>query len=299
VVAAIANYRPTSVGSEVASFARSVVTKLSPASPSRARSLLWACARLGAFGEGIGLELTEAVLLHPSVIERFIVVATKGCSPAGRRTLRTNLRFVATTLERGNGPCPTPLPRERAAAPYRADQMEDYLALARHQPTVSRRMRAGGLLALGAGAGLTGSDLRGVRGTDVVARSGGLVVDVGGAHPRVVPVLARYHQVLSESAAFAGSGYVIGGIRPGRKNVTTPLVRSLAGGNDLPRLATARLRATWLCACAEAIGLHAFLGAAGIVCSQRLGDLAALLPAPSEAETVALLGGTPGAGGTR
>ncbi len=57
--------------------------------------------------------------------------------------------------------------------------------------------------------------------------------------------------------------------------MTTPLIRALAGGTGLPRLDTSRLRATWLADCAALIGLAAFMHAAGITCSQRLGDLLA------------------------
>jgi hypothetical protein len=56
-------------------------------------------------------------------------------------------------------------------------------------------------------------------------------------------------------------------------------------------LEAGRLRATWLVACAELIGLRAFMDAAGVTCSQRLGDLVSYLPAPPEAAAVALLGG--------
>jgi hypothetical protein len=86
---------------------------------------------------------------------------------------------------------------------------------------------------------------------------------------------------------------VVGGTDPDRRNVTTPLVSALAGGAGLPRLDTSRLRATWLAACAARIGLAAFMHAAGITCSQRLGDLLATLEPGSEADAVALLGGRP------
>ena len=43
----------------------------------------------------------------------------------------------------------------------------------------------------------------------------------------------------------------------------------------LPRLDTSRLRATWLADCAQLLGLATFMHAAGITCSQRLGDLLA------------------------
>jgi integrase len=152
-------------------------------------------------------------------------------------------------------------------------------------------MRAAGLVCLGAGAGLIRSDLRAVRGSDVICRSGGVLVQVRGARPRVVPVLARHHEPLLASARFAGTGLVTGGTDPGRRNLATPLIRSLAGGTGLPRLDTSRLRATWLAEVAELLGLATFMHAAGITCSQRLGDLLATLEPAGEAEAIALLGG--------
>jgi hypothetical protein len=71
-------------------------------------------------------------------------------------------------------------------------QIDGYLTLASAQPTAARRMRAAGLVCLGAGAGLIRADLRTVCGTDITRRSGGVVVAVNGTRPRAVPVLARY-----------------------------------------------------------------------------------------------------------
>lgn len=105
-----------------------------------------------------------------------------------------------------------------------------------------------------------------------------------------MPVLSRYHDRLSAAAAFAGERLVIGGTSTSRRNVTTPLTASLAGGDDLPRLTVARLRSTWLAEAAARIGLRAFMDAAGITCSQRLGDLVAHLAPPDEETVLALLG---------
>ena len=91
----------------------------------------------------------------------------------------------------------------------------------------------------------------------------------------MVPVLARYHARLLASSRFAGTGLVCGGTDPGRRNITSPLISALDGGAGLPRLDTSRLRATWLADCAELLGLATFMHAAGISCSQRLGDLVA------------------------
>jgi len=224
------------------------------------------------------------------VIERFAAHAP-GLTGVTRRTLRTNLRFLARRVVPQLAPADRPLPRERAKAPYAPAQIDGYLALAAAQPTAARRMRASGLVCLGAGAGLIRADLRQVRGSDVICRSGGVLVQVSGRRPRAVPLLARYHQPLLASAAFAGAGLVTGGRDPARRNVTTPLIRALSGGTGLPRLDTSRLRATWLAGCAAQIGLAAFMHAAGITCSQRLGDLLATLPPGSEADAVRLLGG--------
>ena len=183
-----------------------------------------------------------------------------------------------------------PLPRERSKQPYSPAEIGGYLALADAQPTMERRMRAAGLVCLGAGAGLIRGDLREVRGTDVACRSGGVVVQVRGGRARVVPVLARYHARLLAAARSAGTGLVCGGADPGRRNLTNPLIRALDGGGGLPRLDTSRLRATWLRDCAELLGLATFMHAAGISCSQRLGDLLAGLEPAGEADAVRLLG---------
>ncbi len=79
------------------------------------------------------------------------------------------------------------------------------------------------------------------------------------------------------SAEFAGTGLITGGRDPARRNITTALTGALAGGTGLPRLEVSRLRSTWLAEAAALIGLPAFMRAAGITCSQRLGDMTATL----------------------
>jgi len=292
VAAYIGRWRPSSVSPPAAAFARDVTARAAPAGRERAKNLLWAAGKLADYGLGLGLEPAAEVLLHPSAAERFTRCAP-GLSGVARRTLRTNLRFLGRRVVPHLYPADLPLPRERAKAPYTAAQISGYLALADAQPTRERRMRAAGLLCLGAGAGLIRGDLRGVRGTDVACRSGGVVVAVRGARPRAVPVLARYHAPLLAAARSAGTALVCGGADPGRRNLTNPLTRALDGGTGLPRLDTSRLRATWLADCAELLGLATFMHAAGISCSQRLGDLVAGLEPAGEAEAVRLLGAAP------
>jgi integrase len=289
VAAYIGRWRPSSVSAEAAAFARDVITQTRPEGRERAKNLLWAAGKLADWAVPMGLAAVPEVLLHPSVAERFTRCAP-GLSPAARRTLRTNLRFTGRRVVPQLYPQDLPLPRERAKKPYSPAEIAGFLALADAQPTMGRRMRAAGLVCLGAGAGLIRSDLRDVRGKDVVCRSGGVVVTVRGTRPRAVPVLARHHALVLAAARFAGNGLVCGGADPGRRNLTNPLISALDGGTGLPRLDTSRLRATWLAEAAELLGLATFMQAAGISCSQRLGDLVAGLEPAGEAGAVRLLG---------
>ncbi len=285
----IARWRPSSVSAEAAAFARDVITAAAPGGQERAKNLLWAAGKLADYAIPLGLDAVPEVLLHPSVAERFTRCG-RGWSKVARRTLRTNLRFIGRRVVPQLYPQDMPLPRERAKQPYSPGEIAGFLALADAQPVRQRRMRAAGLVCLGAGAGLIRGDLRQVRGTDVACRSGGVVVTVRGSRPRRVPVLARYHAPLLAAARFAGDGLVICGTDPGRRNLTNPLVTALDGGSGLPRLDTSRLRATWLRDCAGLLGLATFMHAAGISCSQRLGDLIAGLEPADEATAVRLLG---------
>jgi integrase len=205
----IAGWAPPSVSPQAAGFARAVVGQAAPGGRERAKNLLWAAGKLADFAIGLGLEPVPQVLLHPSVTGRFAAHAP-GLTGVTRRTLRTNLRFIARAVVPALHPADARLPRERAKDRYSPAGTDGYLALAAAQPATARRMRAAGLVCLGAGAGLIRADLRAVRGSDIRRRPGGVVVNVRGRRPRVVPVLARYHDTLLASARFAGD-------RPGHR----------------------------------------------------------------------------------
>jgi integrase len=286
----VAAYTPGGLSPRAQELVRCLVADATPATVARAKALLFACSRLTRFAESVGLELEAAVLLSEATIERFIAEGCGGLAPASVRTLRTNLRALARSNERYPQPPPVVLPRERAKAPYSLAEIDGYLRLADVQSTLARRVRAGALVCLGAGAGIIAGELRHVRGSDVVCRAGGVLVTVQGARARSVPVLERYQQRLLAAARFAGERLICGGREPGRRNITDELSGALSADSALPRLQAGRLRSTWLVACAQQIGLGAFMQAAGVRCTQRLGDLVAQLPTASESELVSLLG---------
>ena len=186
VAAYIGRWRPSAVSPRAAAFARDVIVRVAPPGRERAKNLLWAAGRLADYALALGLDPAPEVVLHPSVIERFARCAP-GLSGVARRTLRTNQRFIARRVVPHLYPYDVPLPRERSKHPYSAAEISGFLALADAQPTKERRMRTAGLVCLGAGAGLIRADLRNVRGSDVITRSGGLIVAVRGAGPGLSP----------------------------------------------------------------------------------------------------------------
>jgi hypothetical protein len=225
-------------------------------------------------------------VLCEATVERFVLVGCPAVSPATRRTLRTNLRALARAIERYPEPSAVPLARERAKRPYSLTEVDGFLRLA------------------GARAARERADLLGRGGGDhhgrVPARPRqrhwlpcGRSDRRGQRSARAVPVSERYHERLLEAAAFAGDRYVIGGRNPDRQNATDSLCAALSTDLALPRLQAGRLRSTWLVECAERIALGVFMQAAGLSCSQRLGDLTAQLPPATEHELVTLLGATP------
>ncbi|MGH3124591.1 MAG: hypothetical protein ACRDND_26715, partial [Streptosporangiaceae bacterium] len=155
----IAGWRPSPVSPQAAAFARQVVPLAAPAGRERAKNLLRAAGKLADYASSRGLDLAPETVLHPSVAERFTRCAP-GLSGAARRTLRTNLRFTGRRVVPQFYPAGLPLPRERAKKPYSPAEIGGFLALADAQPAAERRMRAAGLVCLGAGAGLIRGDLR-------------------------------------------------------------------------------------------------------------------------------------------
>jgi hypothetical protein len=133
---------------DVATFAKEVTSRAGPATPARAKALLFALTKLGSFVTSVGVDLDPQLCLAPAMIERFIVIEGRRLTPPTRRTLRSNLRFVARRVLVDNPPAPIALSRERAKAPYSEAELAAYFSLAAHQPTEARRHRAEGLLSL-------------------------------------------------------------------------------------------------------------------------------------------------------
>ena len=222
--------------------------------------------------------------LETRLIERFILVGTKHCSAAARRTLRSDLSFLA---RRVLSPAPEPGPtRARAGQgplqPVRARGLPGAGRCPAHR---CRSQRASGLIALGAGAGLIGPTCACERRTTSWRVPAGCSCLRGGLG-RVGPGAGRVSARALEPRACGPSGVHRGRGRaqPAQRDESS---HRLAGRRRGPaRLSLARLRSTWVSRCAADIGLATFMAAAGVRCSQRLGDVVADLDPGDEAEAV-------------
>jgi len=242
-----------------------------------------------AHAQGVPLALTA--LLDPDVIERYIAVGMPGARDSTRATRRAILRRVARRCASPPQDLPLPIAYRRVRPPYSPAEVQGLLALASAQPTPSRCRTMRAILHLGLGCGIASRDLAWVRGQDIEQLPDGAVsVTVsGGTRPRTVITLHAHETALLEIARLARAGLLIGGSTRGRRNVTRGPLDRVVGGEDLPRLETARLRSTWLLTHLRArTPLPILMTAAGLTTVRPLEDLLHHCPVDADAARLAL-----------
>jgi len=261
--------------------------RVSTRAPRNAAKYLSHLSDFAAWAHAQGVPLAPEALLDPDVIERYIAIGMSGSKDSTRATRRAILRRVARHCASPPQDLPLPIAYRRVRPPYSPEEIRGLLALASAQPTPSRRRTLRAILHLGLGCGIASRDLAWVRGQDVELLTDGPVsVTVsGGTRPRSVITLQAHETALLEIARSAPSGLLIGGTTRGRRNVTRGPLESVVGGEDLPRLETARLRSTWLLTRLRAhTPLPALMNAAGLTTVRPLEDLLHHCPvAPNEA----------------
>jgi hypothetical protein len=191
------------------------------------------------------MPLDWEVVLDPDTVERFISVGIKGDRCRG--TYRSMLRRLGPllTAKAPWEPRAEAVNRRRVASPYSDEELEILWRDAQHQATPARHRAGVALIALGAGAGLDGRWSTRVATEDVIRRDGVVFVRVGDPSARLVPVLARWEQVVLELAESAGDEFVVGG-RSLAINRAGDLTRKFVVGHGHPKLSAPRLRSTWL-----------------------------------------------------
>ncbi len=263
----------------------------STTSATNAAKYLSHLSDFAAWAHAQGVPLTLQPLLDADVIERYIAVGMPGAKDSTRATRRAILRRIARRCASPPQDLPLPIAYRRIRPPYSSEEVHGLLALASAQPTLSRRRTLRAILHLGLGCGIASRDLAWVRGQDIEHLPDGSVsVTVsGGTRPRTVVALHAHETALLELSRFTSGGLLIGGSTRGRRNVTRGPLERVVGGEDLPRLETARLRSTWLLAHLQArTPLPALMHAAGLTTVRPLEDLLHHCPVDADAARLAL-----------
>ncbi|MGW0177214.1 hypothetical protein ACWDUM_25595 [Rhodococcus sp. NPDC003322] len=219
-----------------------------------------------------GLPLDVEQVFHPATVNRY-AVTVPGLSEATRCTRRATLTSLSRRITRAAPwePHRVVLHYPHGAKPYTFAQVSRLLWWAPRQVTAIRRRGLAAAVALGAGAGLRGTEMMSVRSSDVRERSPHVIVTVRGPMARQVPVRPAYADAVLEAADNAHGGPLFHDPLPPVWAVGELLINC-----DVPEtlrpLTSTRLRLTWECAMIQAVPLPVFMRMSGHTGTQRLTD---------------------------
>lgn len=243
---------------------------------------------------------TVRALADLRLLDRYINTGLAHLSDGTRATHRSTLATAIAAILSG-GRRQTKVAYRGGSAPYTPAEEQAFLLLARHQPTLIKRARLATVIALGAGAGLDSSDLRGVRPADIeVLTDPADVFKVtvrSGRRPRTVVVRTAYRELLAEAlclhreAGFSDADTLLGCDE--NRNVASRVIeQSLTATGEPVRIEITRLRATWLLAVMHAqVPLTVILQTAGLKSARPIADLIAYLPEADPTDFAQLLAG--------
>ena len=230
-------------------FVSSVVTDADGLTPYRSRDLLVSVSRLTWWAwKSAGLPLERDVLLRREVIARYIEVGCSALKPAARGNARSQLlRVSEALLDTRRVPARLkPLPASDPARPYSSQEMNALVSWAEHQSTADRRQNAHVLLALGAGAGLSTSEIGHLRVNQIEIGADGATVHILAGRLRSVPVIIEWEGALqSRKDKTPGALFAF---RPNHTVVYPNLISNFVDRSDVGdvRAHSQRLRSTWL-----------------------------------------------------
>jgi hypothetical protein len=284
---------------ELGPLVRVALLALAPASDASATKYGGFLARHVAACAARGTDLSVPGVWAHAQVEHTLSAPRDGWSQRSMAVLDAPLRRVSRGLVPAGQP--TPPPRRSAhppAPPYRTAEL---VAVVDHVTTLAQplwRARAGLLVALTAGAGLTDADLRVLTHGAVRVTGHAVVVDVPtGPRARTVPV----HHGFEELALAAHTGLT--GLTDHEdddrllpaKDPAAKLLAALAWPDDAARPTARRLRATWTAlVLASGAGLPAFLRAAHLTGRDSWNAAVDLLTPLSDAAYQTQLRGTTG-----
>jgi hypothetical protein len=310
VAAEIAAYRPYRVsGAEwarVADVTRALVTAYGPERTGRqlqgvaghlVRFAVWVASR--PTREDPAAPLTQAEVSVEGLLDEYLRTELAK-APDGSRATK---RYVITRALKG-------MRGVRAAAvigyqpirpPYSPQEVAAFVLQALNQPTPTKRRTFSAVLALAVGAGLSGSDQRGicprdVHEVDLGDGSTALLIEVHGKRARTAVMSQEFRPLLEDAlrlhqeAGLPDDAPLHGG-SPERRDPTSPVLQNtvVSSGKQVD-VEVARLRSTWLVAAMNAsVPLATLMRAAGLQSARSFADLLPYCQEPDPGDVASVL----------
>lgn len=249
----LAAFRPRKVNlgrwdAEVGDFVRDVMRRSHNRGDKVFGQLLSELSLFVDWTQDRGVPLTIESILRHDLIEQWILNQHgegKSSTWGGRRSRLRNLAsHVVASADAP--PRPSSFSRASVKAPYTLRECASLERLARNQPGAATRRQLSAMVALGLGAGLGPTDLRGLVAGNIVNEPDGWWVAVPGDRARQVPVRDRYVDLLEAALVGLEPEQLVIGRKVDRTNVTGSLVYASSLGATSVYPEQARLRSTWL-----------------------------------------------------
>jgi integrase len=234
---------------QIEPFVTSIVTDADGLTPYRSRDLMSSVSRFVLWTwKSAGLPLERDVLLRREVIARYIEAGSPTLGLAARGNARSQLLRIAEALldSRRAHARLKPLPASDPARPYSRQELSALVSWADHQSTADRRLNAQVLLALGAGAGLSTSEIGQLRVDQIDISADGVTVHILVGRLRSVPVICEWEEALRSRKETTPGGLFA--FRPSHTVMYPNLISNFVDRSDVGdvRAHSQRLRSTWL-----------------------------------------------------
>ena len=251
-----------------------------------AKLLLWRDSRQ--------LDCSPAASFTLEAISAFCEFGLDNSPSSTKQTYRTRLMPFVSVFNPGTTPMPT-----FTAGGYRPNrpcydlvEIELIMEAALHQPSRVTRRKLCAMVGFGAGGGLGASDMRPLDRSHITWENDMFVVEVPGSAPRRTVIRPAFNELIEIGLEGVGKNALVFGSKETRKNVFGNLLANAHLYDDVPKIETSRLRATWLADLMHAgVPIDVILGAAGLQSARPLIDLLPYLPARDPDTTDAMLHG--------
>jgi len=218
-------------------------------------------------------------------IERYCATALVAVAPRSLNDYRSRLRNIASKANPGlSAPPRAKITAGHIAARPGYQRQEELriraAALNQRRPKIRRKLCD--VVGFAAGGGLDAADLRHLRRRDIDDRGAdGIHVDIPGPRPRRTVIRRDYEELVRIGLEGLRPADLVLGNDPKRQNVAASVIDQAELFDDIPKVSTSRLRATWLGhLMTERVPLQVILTTAGLKSARTLIELLPNLPEP-------------------